>query len=251
MNNSPIVDDLSSSSLEGLRVPLYERVRLAIQRHLVAHDWSAGVPIPTEQELAREYDVSVGTVRKAVECLVKDGLLVKKQGRGTFIKRPDFSQSLLRFFRYRGATDAPVVPTGIVRSVETYAAIKSINEALHLDADAPLLKLNRVRLVDNTVVLSEEIWLSEERFAALKAIPAKHFDNLLYPFYDEKCGQFVFSADETLSFESQLTNSMLHAEPGELLVKIVRIAYDVKRNPIEYRITYGRPENFQYQVKIR
>ena len=52
----------------------------------------------SEQELAQMYSVSVGTVRKAVEGLVEDGLLVKQQGKGTFLKQPNFENSLIRFF---------------------------------------------------------------------------------------------------------------------------------------------------------
>lgn len=51
----------------------------------------------SEQELAQMYSVSVGTVRKAVEGLVEDGLLVKQQGKGTFLKQPNFENSLIRF----------------------------------------------------------------------------------------------------------------------------------------------------------
>lgn len=59
--------------------------------------WTVEVPIPSEQELAQMYSVSVGTVRKAVEGLVEDGLLVKQQGKGTFLKQPNFENSLIRF----------------------------------------------------------------------------------------------------------------------------------------------------------
>lgn len=65
---------------------------------LIQSKWTVEEPIPSEQELAQMYSVSVGTVRKAVEGLVEDGLLVKQQGKGTFLKQPNFENSLIRFF---------------------------------------------------------------------------------------------------------------------------------------------------------
>src|SRR5690554_7611111 len=106
------------TDLDDLNIPLYERIRLDIQSKLVTQVWAPDEPIPTEQELAQQYGVSVGTVRKGIERLVQDGLLSKIQGKGTFIKRPDFKNSLLRFFRYRDDRGQQVVPSSLIKSVQ-------------------------------------------------------------------------------------------------------------------------------------
>ncbi|WP_345797417.1 GntR family transcriptional regulator [Castellaniella sp. MT123] len=242
---------LAPTSLDGLNVPLYERVRLGIQARLAGHVWDPSEPIPTEQALAQEYEVSIGTIRKAVERLVKDGLLAKVQGKGTFIKRPDFGGSLLRFFRYRNASGQQVVPTGVVKAVVVVPADADINARLDLAPDAELIRLTRVRLVDETIVLSESIWLPRTLFAPLATMAPERFGNLLYPFYDEVCGQFVFSADETLSFTSGRADADLGTQDSDLLVRIERIAYNIEGRPIEYRISHGQPQNFRYEMRIR
>ncbi|MYN13960.1 UTRA domain-containing protein [Pusillimonas sp. TS35] len=239
-----------STSLDDLSVPRYERVRLALQARIADHVWDAAAPIPTEQVLSAEFDVSVGTIRKAVERLVKDGLLVKVQGKGTFIKRPDFKNSLLRFFRYRNQAGEPVVPTGVVKQVDIADPVSFINQRLGLGPADRLIHLQRVRLVEHAAVLSESIWLPYALFAKLADMPLERFGNLLYPFYDQVCGQFVSSAVETLSFVSDHTDEYLGSRRGELLVKIERIARNLQGGPIEYRVSYGRPQNFRYEVRI-
>ncbi|HAW23394.1 MAG TPA: GntR family transcriptional regulator, partial [Pseudomonas sp.] len=81
------------------RLPLYQRLREEMLAKIAAGEWTPGAPIPTEAELTRHYGVAIGTVRKAVDTLVNEGLLLRSQGRGTFVRRPNFDASLARFFR--------------------------------------------------------------------------------------------------------------------------------------------------------
>ncbi|EYU47366.1 bacterial regulatory s, gntR family protein [Acinetobacter baumannii 1457504] len=91
---------LDETAFKNFKLPRYEKVRWELQKLLIQSKWTVEEPIPSEQELAQMYSVSVGTVRKAVEGLVEDGLLVKKQGKGTFLKQPNFENSLIRFLDY-------------------------------------------------------------------------------------------------------------------------------------------------------
>lgn len=241
---------LSTTSLAALTMPLYERIRIDIQSRMIQQGWAPDEPIPTESVLALEYNVSVGTIRKAIERLVQDGLLLKIQGKGTFIKRPDFKNSLLRFFRYRNALGQFVVPSSEIQSLQQVPAIPYINQQLGLDADTPLIQIERLRMVDTTVVLSESIWLSQPLFAPLLDIELHLFKNLLYPFYYETCQQFVLSANESLSFTNDHTDNDLAANVGDLLIKIERVAHNIEGLPIEYRVSYGHPQNFRYEVRI-
>ena len=241
---------LSSTTLSELNIPLYERIRLDIKSRLVSQAWDPTEPIPSEQSLAVEYGVSIGTIRKAVEHLVQEGLLAKEQGRGTFIKHPDFKSSLLRFFRYRNAADESVVPTGLIQSVKKIAPVAHINQKLALSPSTALIQLERLRLVDEVVVLSECIWLPEPLFGALLDLTPAQFPNLLYPLYYKKCAQFVFSAQESLSFSTDQSDVHLGAVEGDLLVKIERLVHNMEGIPIEYRVSYGHPQNFRYDIRI-
>ena len=80
------------------RLPLYQRLRDEMLEKITLGEWHPDEAIPPESELTRTYGVAVGTVRKAVETLVAEGLLERNQGRGTFVRRPSFDASLFRFF---------------------------------------------------------------------------------------------------------------------------------------------------------
>lgn len=239
-----------SQSLDALNIPHYERIRLDLQANLIEQGWHPDQPIATEQVLAERYKVSIGTIRKAIECLVQDGLLYKVQGKGTFVKRPDFSGSLLRFFRYRDQSGQQHVPQSIIKSIRCTDPVPEINQKLALSETTPLIEIKRLRLVDGQVVLSEVIWLPEPLFSKLAQIHPKDFPNLLYPFYYDICNQFVLSATESLSFSSEHTDWDLQATQQGLLIKIERLAYNHRAVPIEYRLTYGLPQNFRYEVRI-
>jgi len=237
-------------TLDKFKMPRYEQVRWYIQSLLVDNKWDTETALPTEQELATRCEVSVGTVRKAVEKLVDDGVLVKQQGRGTFLKQPNFEKSLLRFFKFRDKSTMYETPIGIVKVVEPVDAIEDINQKLQLKKNQPLLYLERVRVVDDKVVLSERIWLPRHMFRAFSHFTPSDFGNFLYPFYYQQCGQFVSSATETLLFLSNHVDKYLGNSTNQNLVKVCRIAKNLKGEPIEYRESYGLADSFSYEISI-
>lgn len=237
-------------NFQNFNMPRYEKVRLHIQTLLMENKCDKDMPLPTEQELAHKYQVSVGTVRKAVEKLVEDGILMKQQGRGTFLKEPDFENSLLRFFKFRNTEAGYVVPIGIVKKIMLTKSIDVINEKLNLDVNQDLIYLERVRTVDNKVILSERIWLSQSLFQPFTTLVPEDFESLLYPFYYKKCRQFVSSAIEKLSFIKNHVDTYLDAREQDNFVKVCRIAKNLKGDPIEYRESYGLAENFSYEINI-
>ena len=85
------------------RLPRYQRLADALRLEVVERRWKAGDQIPSENVIAEEYCVAPGTARQALALLVDEGLLERHHGRGTFVRRPDFDQSLFRFFRFQGA----------------------------------------------------------------------------------------------------------------------------------------------------
>lgn len=237
-------------SLQGFNLPRYEQVRWQIQCLLTENQWDTETPLPTESELAKRYQVSVGTVRKAVEKLAEDGIVSKQQGRGTFVKQPDFETSLSRFFKFRDKNSGYVTPTGIVKKMALIDGIAEINNKLNLNDDECLLYLERVRIIDDQVILSEKIWLPQKLFEPLITLKKEDFGNLLYPFYYEICNQFVSSATETLSFKKDHQDDYLNNQLDESLVKICRVAKNLKGEPIEYRESYGLADNFSYEISI-
>ena len=237
-------------NFKNFKMPRYEQVRWHIQTLLTESKWDENTPLPSEQDFADKYQVSIGTVRKAVEKLVEEGVLVKQQGKGTFLKRPDFNSSLLRFFKFRDKESGYVTPTGTIKKIMLIEAIDDINQKLNIDKNKALIYIERVRIVEDKVLLSEKIWLPKSRYEAFAHLEPEDFENLLYPFYYTKCGQFVSSAVETLFFITDHVDPYLDNTKQENLVKVCRVAKNLEGDPIEYRESFGLAEKFSYEINI-
>lgn len=237
-------------TFKSFKIPRYEQVRWKIQTLLTESKWDENTPLPTEQEFADKYQVSVGTVRKAVEKLVEEGVLVKQQGRGTFLKRPDFESSLLRFFKFRDKESSYVTPTGVVKNINVIEGIDEINKKLNIGKTEALIYIERIRIIDDEILLSERVWLPKSRYQAFATLNPEDFENLLYPFYYKRCGQFVSSAVETLFFITNHIDPYLGNTKQESLVKVCRIAKNLEGDPIEYRESYGLAGKFSYEINI-
>lgn len=235
------------------RLPLYHRLRDEMIEKIVNREWQPDTAIPTETDLTKTYGVAIGTVRKAVETLVADGLLERIQGRGTFVRRPNFNASLFRFFRHQTEGAENKVPEGRILKRTLTTPPESVAAALGLNKRAKAIKLDRLRLVDGQPVLLEEIWLPNAQFGALMNLELPAFGDLLYPLYEEKCGHTVASAQETLTVESADSEvaKRLAITPGKPVVVIDRLALGYDRQPLEWRRSRGPAERFRYQIEIR
>jgi len=235
------------------RLPLYQRLRDELAQRINRQDWRPGELIPSESELAGAHGIAVGTVRKAIDLLVADGVLERRQGRGTFVRRARFNSSLFRFFRFQSERGERRVPESRILRRETMPAPSAVASALGLEAGSEVIFLSRLRLVDGEPLLAEEIWIERRRFAALVDLDTDGFGDLLYPLYEDLCGVVVTSAEETLTVEiaDPLKSRLLAREPGAPLVVIERIAFDLERRPVEWRRSRGPADRFRYHVEIR
>jgi len=234
------------------RLPLYQRLREEMLAKIAAGEWMPGAPIPTEAELTRLYGVAIGTVRKAVDTLVNEGLLLRSQGRGTFVRRPNFDASLARFFRQVDASGGREIPGSriLARTVEEPA--DTVSAALRLQDGEKVIHLERLRIIEGRTLFHEDIWLPATRFAALLEVDIEGFGELLYPFYETQCGQCVASAKETLTV-GEADGAMakfLAIKEGAPMVIIERVALGYDRSPLEYRISLAAADGFRYQIDI-
>jgi GntR family transcriptional regulator len=235
------------------RLPLYQRLRDELAAKIARHDWLPGDAIPSEAELSAAYGVAIGTVRKAVDQLVGEGALERQQGRGTYVRRARFNSSMFRFFRFQSEAGERRVPESRILNRKSMPAPSAVASALRLPVGEPVINLSRLRLIDRAPVLAEEIWLQQSRFEAVLSLDGADFGDLLYPLYEQHCGQAVVAADETLTVElaKPMQARLLHLEPGAPLIVIERLAFDLERRPIEWRRSRGPADKFRYHAEIR
>lgn len=232
------------------RLPAYARLRDTLAARIANGDWTADQPIPSEARLAREYGLSVGTVRKGVDGLVAEGLLERRQGSGTYVKAPSFDATLFRFFQWREADGAQLsIPSSqlILRSVTT-----APDEAAEALGTSDVIKIVRVRSLSDLPVLYEEIYIPVAQFAGFEELPESALGPLLYPLYFEHFGIFVKRATDDLSFgtASETAAQRLRVQPGDPLAVIRRTAFDLEGKPVEWRIARGSAAQFRYRSEI-
>lgn len=238
---------------QDARLPRYHQVRDTLSAEIAAHKWRPEEALPTEAELAATHGVSIGTVRKAVDSLVAAGVVERFQGKGTFVRRPDFQSSFFRFFRFATVGGAVRVPVSRILKREVTPMTAVVAAALKLEVGTPAIRFSRLRLIDDRPLVLEDIWLPHERFEALLAIDPREFGDLLYPLYEQHCGVLVASAQETLSAEAVAAKNArpLGLAAGAPVIVIERVALSADRQPLEWRQSRGPASEFRYQVEIR
>jgi GntR family transcriptional regulator len=240
-------------SASDARLPRYQQLRDAVTSQITAGVWKPGDAIPAEQALAETYGLALGTVRKAIDTLVADGLLERRQGKGTFVRRAEFSSSLFRFFRFHDEEGRQAIPEGRVLARKRVPASPEAASRLGIALGAPAIRLSRLRLVGGKPLLAEDIWLPADRFAALMELRPSEFSDLLYPLYEELCGQLIASAEESLSIEpvDAANARLLDLDAGAAVVVIERVARSYNHQPLEWRRSRGPADRFHYRVEIR
>ena len=235
------------------RLPRYQQLRDLFAAAVADGRWRPGEAIPPEDSLAATHEVAVGTVRKALAVLVAEGMLERRQGRGTFVRRGSFGNALARFFRMTDAKGRPMRPVPRILSRQVLPASAEVAEHLGVADGAPIIALTRLRLVYGAPLLFEEVHLPRDPFAPLMDLPFAEFGDLLYPLYETACGKVVASARETIRFgmPPAAAAAALGIDAGVPTAIIDRVAFGFDQAPLEFRRSYGPAERFSYSIDIR
>jgi len=235
------------------RLPLYQRLRDDLMAKIESGTWRYGLPLPSEAALAASYGVSLGTMRHAIEMLVKEGVLERRQGRGTFLRRPDFNYTFFRLFQCQSADGSLRPPESRILSRKRTTAPVNVAAQLQLKPGAPTIYMTRLRLFEGEPLATEEIWLPEHLFASFLEVPLTDIEPLMYSEYERICGQQVVSAEEVLFIDKASSRfaNFLNVDAGVPVVVIERLAYGRGGIRLEWRRTFGRADRFRYRIEIR
>lgn len=228
----------------------YGALATALRHRVVAGEWPPGSALPAEQLLAAEHGVALGTLRRALELLAEQGLIERVHGKGTFVRQGIAGASMLRFFRF--GDSASVVPASRILSRQTVAASASVARALGLAPGEPVLRLQRLRLIDAQPCLLEDLCLPLDLFAPLAEGDPADWDALLYPMYARRCGVHVQRAMDDIGFGllSAPQAQPLGLAAGHPAAVVTRLAYDLSGRCVEWRCTRGDAHAFHYTVTL-
>ncbi|HLL11289.1 MAG TPA: GntR family transcriptional regulator [Rubrivivax sp.] len=228
----------------------YAVLAKALRQRIVAGEWVPGIALPAEQVLARENEVALGTMRRALQALVDEGLIERVHGRGTFVREGLSGASMLRFFRF-GSEDG-AVPTSCIVSIKTAVPAADVLRRLAQAPGQTALHLVRVRSIDKVPCLLENIWLPLPAFEPLLHSDSGGWGDLLYPMYAARCGVRVHRAVDQIGFGqlSVAQSRRLELPAGHPCAVVNRSAYDITGTCVEVRTTRGDAHAFHYSVTL-
>jgi GntR family transcriptional regulator len=220
-------------------LPLYEEVRLRLTESISAGRWGPGAALPAERQLAGAFGVAIGTIRKAVDSLVAERVLVRRQGKGTFVTEHDGSRLLFHFFHIVARDGHKTQPE--VATLDFRRDRASAQEACALGV-APADKVIRIRNVlalDAAPVVLDDITLPAALFPGLTEKIFLARENTIYHLYQSRYGINVLRTDERLR---AITATREIAAPlglaaGTPLLEIRRVALTFRDRPVELRLS--------------
>ena len=217
--------------------PLYRQIRDRIVGALQAGEWRPGDPIPSEVELAARFGVSQGTVRKAVDALAAEHLLVRRQGRGTYVASHQEPRAQYRFLRLRPDEGEPVQPTSRFIDCRRLRAPVDIARALDLKHGETVLMIRRLLDFAGEPKVLDEIWLPGATFRGLTAERLNAYTGPLYGLLETEFGTRMIRASERLrAVSAQAPEAALLGVPeGEPLLLVERVSCTYGDRPVEVR----------------
>lgn len=236
--------------LERGPIPLHHQVFRDLKSALDANEWQPGDRMPTERELARRYGCSLITVRHALSELVREGRIERTRGRGTFVLAPRIerniagSMSFAEEMQRRGFDAATRLITSRIEP-----AGEAVGNALELEADAPVVYLERIRLGGGEPLILEQARLPAERFPGLMAFDLEH--RSLYDILADRYDARIARARETVEpvLLRRREADLLGLGPRSLALQIDGVAYTGDGSPVEVARSFVRGDRTRYYLE--
>ena len=232
----------------------YEEVKQKITEDLVRGRYPMGQALPAEKDLSKELDVSIGTLRKAVDELVAEGIVVRRQGRGTYVAEHDLKRLLYYFFHVvKHDVDKKANPRVELVSLNTAVATKEEASKLNIKEGAPVWRLVNCLYLEERCVMIDQITLDKKRFKNLNRSEFINREGSIYQLYQMKYGQTVVRSSERLraSLVSKQHAEWLDIKANSPVLVIRRVALGIQDDPIEWRISTLNTNQYEYFSELQ
>jgi GntR family transcriptional regulator len=254
----PSLPNPPSASAEAVETgpafsPLYQQIKALITRSLQAGEWKPGESIPSEMELAARFKVSQGTVRKAIDELAAENLLVRRQGKGTFVATHAEEQIQYRFLRL--VPDDERRTGGVERRVLECRRLRApadIVRALDLRSGDTAVQIRRLLLFAGKPVVLDDIWLPGSAFKGLTAERLAEYRGPLYGLFETEFGVRMIRAEEKVRAVAAdaVSAPLLGVPQGTPLLSVERLSFTYGDKPVEVRRGLYSTESHYYRNEL-
>jgi GntR family transcriptional regulator len=226
-------------SPEAAGMPLYRVVKRSLLSAIEAGSYPPGETLPSETEIAGAMGVSIGTLRRAVDELAAEHVLVRRQGRGTFVASHSTDRFLFQFFhieREDGLRDAPQVD---LLSFERGRAEGEPARALQLRVGEPVLRIENLLSLQGSAVIFDLLTLPSALFKGLTEKRLRERPGTIYQLYQTDFGITVLSAIERAraGAADRHVARLLGLGVGQPVMQVRRTAMSFGDRPVEHRVS--------------
>lgn len=232
--------------------PLYQQIKSLILQSLQQGEWKPGEVIPSEFDLAARYKVSQGTVRKALDALTADGVLVRRQGKGTFVATHAEAQVQYRFLRLMPDASPREAMQRRFLELKRLRAGADVARALDLKSGDGVLLLRRLLLSGGAPVVLDDIWLPARLFKGLTAERLEAYRGPMYGMFEAEFGVQMIRAEEQIRAiaAAEAEAAVLGVAPGAPLLQVERRSFTYADRPVELRRGLYRTDAHYYRNEL-
>jgi GntR family transcriptional regulator len=232
--------------------PLYQQIKVLITRSLQSGEWKPGEAIPSEVDLAVRYKVSQGTVRKAIDALADDNLVVRRQGKGTFVATHAEEKIQYRFLRLTaddgnaGGTQRRFIDCRRMR------APADVARSLELKSGDIAVQVRRLLYFRGSPVVLDDIWLPGHLFKGLTAERLSEYQGPMYGLFESEFGVRMIRAEEKLRAVAAdaAAAELLQLPPGSPLLSVERLSRTYDDKPVELRRGLYNTQDHYYRNEL-
>lgn len=236
---------------KNIPIPLYYQLKEKLTQTIQTGELPIGSLVPSERELSELYGISRMTVRQALGELVKDGLLVREQGKGTFVAEPKINQGLLKLTSFSEEMKSRgMKPASRVQAIYVQEAAHPVSTALGLTHETRVVVFERLRLADDKPMAFEVSHLPLARFPELDKQNLN--SSSLYELLEQKYNVSINCARQSIEvgFPNALESKSLGIHGKSPVILIERITYDTNNEPYEFVKSVYRGDRFKLQVEL-
>jgi GntR family transcriptional regulator len=232
--------------------PLYDTVRSLILTKLSNGEWRPGTKIPTEPELAKLFSVSVGTVRKAVEDLVSEQVLIRRARIGTTVATHEQHNQFSTFFNFTHQNPDEQVLKPELLAFKKISATIEIAKIFGVQKSATFIMIDNLRRINGVPVMYDRIWLPQVKFPILNQNNFENRSGSIYSLYQSQFMMTIVRISEQLEAIKvpEFVRTELHLKKTDPVLKITRNAYTYGDELVEYRHRYVNTSFSLYQNEI-
>ncbi len=232
--------------------PLYQQIKGLLLQSLDRGEWKPGESIPSELELAARFQVSQGTVRKAIDELAAENLLLRRQGKGTFVATHHEAKVRFRFLRLTSDDGQPKMTGSQILDCRRVKAPTDIARLLDLRASDAVVNLRRLLSFEQVPTILDDIWLPGSVFRGLTADSLARYRGPLYGLFESEFGISMVRAEEKIKAVSASADQaqLLQVAPSSPLLQVERVSFTYGDRPVEVRRGLYVTERFHYRNSL-